>query len=227
MPADAVTIYNMALTSLGYGVTLTSTNEIDRGAELCNIWYETVRDGILKAAPWPEATAYSRLALITERDDDEPWVETDPPPGWLYAYGVPSDYLWPRYMSDYQRFIVTMRGNTRIIATNQETPILIYTRRLEAVHLWNPDLVNTVAHGLAAHIAKALTGKDSDVVRAYQLANEKIIATRAAASNETEQPSLEWTPEWIAARGYAGAGPSHKYIYPPAEFTLSGFNNLG
>lgn len=228
MPASAVTVYNAALSSLGYGVSLTSTNEVDRGAELCNIWYEVVRDGILSAAPWPEATAYSRLALIAERDDDADWVSTDPTPGWNYAYGVPSDFLYPRNLSDYARFSMAMRGNTRTIITNNAAiPILFYTRRLEQVYLWNANLFNAIAHGLAAHIAKGLTGKDSDVIRGYQLANEKIIDARASALNMMEQPSLESTPDWIAARGYAGSGPQAKFLYPPAEFTVSGFNNLG
>lgn len=226
MAIDLVTVYNMSLSSIGAGSSLQSTTEKDRGAEQCNIWYESVRDQIMRSAPWPTLTRYKRLGLLVERDDDEDWVATDPPPGWLFAYGVPADYLWPRHFTDYAQFLPSQIASTHVLATNVETPILIYTGRETNPGAWDVDLRMAIVHGLAAHVAKAITGKEADQVNAFNLAQEKINMARQAASNQVQQ-QLEVVPSWIAARGFALQGPSTPYVYPSAEFAMMGFNNLG
>lgn len=226
MAIDLVSVYNMTLSSLGAGSKLQSTTEKDPGAEQCNIWYESVRDQIMRAAPWPTLERYKRLGLLAERDDTEDWVPADPPPGWLYAYSVPSDYLWPRHITDYASFRPAQIASTHILATNTETPILVYTGRETNPSAWDVDLRLAIVHGLAAHIAKAITGKESDQVNAFNLAQEKINNARQAASNQIQQ-TLVAIPSWISARGYAGAAPGTQFIYPSAEFQMMGSNNLG
>lgn len=226
MATDEVTIYNMALSALGTSSSVASTSESSREAEQCNIWYEPVRDQLFRAAPWPRLTGLKRLALVKERDHEEDWVTGDPDPRWIYAHGIPTDFIRPRHYSNFAQFEESMIGDVPVLVSNEELPILYYTRKITRVDLWDADLVQAVAFGLAAHIAKPLTGKDNDLRNMFELAQEKVLTARVNAAN-AQRETIESTPEWISARGYSGAGPQAKYIYPSANFTVAGFNYLG
>lgn len=227
MAGSELNVYNLALTMLGSEGSVQSLNEESREAEQCGLWYETTRDLVFSAAPWNSLTGYARLATAAHRDPDEAWVATDPPPGWLHSYALPADCLRPRYLSSYAPFVPTvLQNNLRVIATNEETPILIYTVRQTRVDLWGVDLIMAVAHALAAHMAKAITGKDSDLQNMWQLADERVRIARANFANE-QQYALESNPEWITARGFGLAAPTSRYLYPNAAFIPMGFTGLG
>jgi len=220
-------ICNMALSALGVEDSLSSLSETGVTAEQCNRWYEPTRDLVLRAAPWASAKAYSRLALLVERDNDEDWLATDPEPGYSYAYGLPNDFIWPRYFSDYTRFTQGVVGDTPALMTNTETPILFYTKRQTRVDLWDVGLQHAVAYTLAARISKRITGKDSDLQNMFALANDIVSTARAENANAQMDSLQETVPDWISARGYGGNAPANRYVYPPAAFTLSGVGNLG
>lgn len=222
--AAEIKVCNQALSALGSSSSIEALDEVSREAEQCNLWYETVRDMVFRAAPWPCLTAYFRLAVYATRDNDEGWVATDPPPGWLYAFSLPSDHIRPRNLSDYSRFELTRANGRNVIAANSETPILHYTSRIEDPGQWDPDLYHAIVFGLAAHIAKPITGNDADMSNMFTVANEKVLVARANAANINQAP-IETNPEWLTARGQAIA-PSSRYFYPSADFTLSGFNSL-
>lgn len=226
MAVDTLQIWNQALSALSHTERVAAPSEVSVEAQQCALWYETVRDGVFAAAPWTELTANARLAEIAARDNDEAWVATDPPPGWLFAHGVPSDYVHPRMLSSGAKFLPSVVGESRVIASNEETPILTYTRRVSNPQLWSIGLRHAVVFGLAAHISKAITGKDSDLNNMFTLAQEKIMAARASDANG-EFNTTEHIPDWIAARGHSLAMPTTRYIYPSADFTVGGANNLG
>lgn len=226
MATAEVEIYNLALSALGTSSSVASVSEVSREAEQCALWYEPVRDQIFRAAPWPRLTGFSRLALSVERDQAVDWVITDPDPKWGFAYALPSDYIRPRYLSTYVQFQESMVGDLPVLVTNAETPILTYTRKIARVDLWDPDLTMAVVFGLAAHIAKPITGKTEDLRNMFELAQEKIYTARMNARN-SDNASNESIPEWLSARGYGGNAPLSKYIYPSADFTVAGYNNLG
>lgn len=225
MATDVVSIYNRALSALGTTSSVTTPTEVSREAEQCNLWYEKVRDTVFSAAPWSSLSAFKRLALLAERDPDLAWTSSDPDPRWLYAYGLPADFLRPRHLSTYTQFELSVVGTVRALVSNEPNSILAYTRRVENPELWGVELEDAVIFALAAHIAKPLTGKDSDLRNMFQLAQEKILVARTNDAN-MHNSSVEHIPDWIGARGFALAGPQSKYIYPSADFTVSGFNNV-
>lgn len=227
MAVDALTVCKQALAALGTDSTIEALTEVSPEARACNLYYETARDLVFSAAPWTSLTGYSRLATKAIRDDAEDWVQADPPPGWLYSFSWPSDCLRPRHLASYARFLPSLaRDDNLILATNEETPILVYTRRLTRVDLWGVDLMTAVSHTLAAMIAKSLTGKDADLQNMYQLANERVLQARVNYAN-TVHTQLESMPDWITARGGSISPPEQRYVYPAANFTISGANNLG
>lgn len=225
MTAGPVDVYNWALAAIGSRSRLQATTEASREASICTLFYENVRDQILRSAPWDSAKAYKRLAQSAVRADNAEWASTDPAPGWTYAYAVPSDFIWPRSISTYARFEMGINSlNQRVIYTNDAAPILCYTRRQVRVDLWDSDLQAAVGFALGAHICMSLTGSQDKVRLITAQAIDKIIAARQNMANSQDfQPQS--TPEWIAARGYAGTAPVSPYIFPSAEFTYAGFSS--
>lgn len=211
--ASVVELYNLALSSVGTKALVSSPDEASREAEVCTLWYATVRDSVLRAAPWSSARASKRLALQVERDVDEDWVATDPEPGWRFAYSTPSDMIAPRYLSNFDRFALAVSStNSRTILTNTENAILVYTKRQEQVQMWDISLYLAVAYALAAHIAMHLHGKPDRAQLAQEKANAFIMQARLDAANAVQE-QYQTVPDWITARGYAGAAPSVRFIY--------------
>lgn len=225
MSITVVDIYNWALAAVGTKSRVQSPTEASIEAEACTIFYENVRDQILRSAPWDCARAFKRLALSAERSDDAAWVATDPAPGWLYAYALPADFIWPRYISTFAKFELGVNSlDQRVIYTNDAAPILCYTKRQTRVDLWDSDLQAAVGFALGAHICMKLTASESKTRLVTAQAIDKILAARQAAANAPNF-SQESVPEWIAARGYGGVSPAVPYIYPSAEFSYSGFSS--
>jgi len=225
MAADVVTIFNWAIAALGSRSRVQSPTESSTEAEACLLFYENVRDQILRSAPWDCARAYKRLAQSAANDGLDAWVSTDPAPGWTYAYALPADFLWPRFMSTYSKFELGVNSmNQKVIYSNDAAPILCYTKRQELVGLWDPDLQAAVGFALAAHVCLKLTGSTDKVRLVTQQAIDKVLSARQSAANAPNF-SLDTVPEWIAARGYGGTAPVSPYIYPSADFTYAGFSS--
>lgn len=228
MPLTVLNVWNQALGALGNQARVEAEDEVSPEAEACVLYYETARDAVFRAAPWAELTSFFRLASFATRDEDEDWVATDPPPGWDYAFTLPSDIVRPRYLTSFGRFVMSRVGTRQVLACNEATPILAYTGRVTNPAYWNNDLQQAVIFSLAAHICKKLTGNDSDLNNMYTLANDLILTARVNDANDNAQgQSLEWVPDWLQARGQNIGFPTQKYIYPSADFTVSGTNNLG
>lgn len=225
MSTSVVDIYNWALAAVGTRSRVQSTTEASNEAEACTIFYENVRDQILRSAPWDCARAYKRLAQNAERDSTIDWVATDPAPGWTYAFALPADFIWPRFISTFARFELGISStDQRVLYTNDAEPILCYTKRQTRVDLWDADLQAAVGFALGAHICMKLTGSESKTKLVTGQAIDKILAARQAAANAPNF-SFDSVPEWIAARGYGGVTPSMPYLYPSAEFSYAGFSS--
>lgn len=215
MAQSVVGVYNLACSAIGTRARIASPTEASREAEVCQDWYETVRDRVLTMAPWPEARATARLALRVARDDTADWVATDPSPSYLFSYNLPSDYLWPRYLSDYSGFQMEVTsGNTLALMSNMEEPILHYTKRQTDPTLWSPQLHMAIVYSLASFISMPLHGKSGRANIVMGQANQIITDARVLAAN-TDNTSLDTMPDWIAARGFSGSQYS-RFFYPQA-----------
>lgn len=213
MATDVITIWNQALGTAGGRATVSSQAENTREANLCRLWYENVRDNVLKAASWPSASNYQSLALLAERSDVADWTATAPAPGFRYAYAVPSDMIAPRHLHSFERFKRALYGEANAIHTNAEGAILHYTKRQDDVTKWDIALETCVIHTLAARIAFTLTGKVGLVDRLQSTAYELILENRTMIANETDD-QMEDLPSWISVRGYDGLPRPTKFFYP-------------
>lgn len=210
--SSEVQVYNLALNAVGERSNISSPTEQSRAAEVCRLWYSPVRDQILAAAPWPEATKIAYPTLLATADDDDAWLETEPRTGYAYVYAMPSDALRPRYMSDFSRFLMTNYAGQRALHSNAADAILAYTSRLENISLWDAELQMAIVYGLAANICMPLSGKPSRAKMLAEKANELIIGARVGAANMNNE-SYESIPDWIMARGFNQSAAA-RYFHP-------------
>lgn len=208
MSFSKVELFNLALSACGADLGVSAPDEQSREADLCRLWYSTVLDMVISTAAWPSVRAYSRLALLTERDPDALWLPADPDPQWRYAYAVPSDLLHPYHLSTFERF----EYSSARISANAEQPILYYNRRVDDPALWDQGLRDALIHMLAAKIARPLTGKSTIVQQNFELAQIAVQNAQGLAANSQEMPT-ESMPDWLQARGTTLLAPD-KFIYP-------------
>ena len=212
MATDETGIYNLALSELGSRTSVADPNEASREAELCKLWYTNTVHMVLRAAPWPCATAYKRLGLLKARSDTSTWATDDPEPPWLYAYGAPNDIIRPRYLTSYERFRLSTYSSSAAVMCNNADPVLVYTKQELVVSRWDSQLQLAIAYALAGHVAMGLTGKAARAQRVVEAANNLILQARESAANEDDEPH-ETLPDWLSARG-ATVGTPTRYIHP-------------
>ena len=221
MAYSVITIWNLALGAVGGRGSISAEAEAGREADLCRLWYPLVRDTILKAAPWPCAKKFARLALLTERVDNTDWTVASPNPTWRYAYGVPSDMIAPRYLVSFARFERGLVGTANAIMTNEEQAVLQYTMQQDDVSRWDVGLVNSVVHLLGAKLARPLTGKVTLAQDLSEAAREAVLLARTEIANESDD-AYEMLPSWIAVRGYDGSPGVTKFVYPLEDLNVIG-----
>lgn len=213
MAVSLTTIYNQALGACGARNNISLPAEASRETNACNLWYETVRDQILSASRWPEATRQGHLAVLKEIDTDGIWQPGEPRPNYRFAYALPSDYLHPQWLTTFDRFAVMVYDDDQLaLMTNTASAHLIYTARQTKLTLWGPQLRLAITLGLAAFICTDLTGKEKRALSLLERANTVITNAREMAAN-TNNEQYEVLPEWITARGYSDSQIT-RYFYP-------------
>jgi hypothetical protein len=213
--SSEIEVYNLALNAVGARSNISSPAENSREAEVCRLWYSPVRDQVLAAAAWPEATEVAYLAQLKQADEDGDgiWAVGDPRPGYSYVYQLPADYLRAQYLNDFSRFLITSySSNRRAVHTSSYQAMLFYTKRLDNVAQWSPQLAMAIVYALAAHICMPLTGKPSRAKALENKANEMILAARETAANMSHE-TYESIPDWITARG-ANYATTQRYYEP-------------
>ena len=216
MSKALVDIYNLACGNVGSRSSISSVSEASREAEICNLFYPVVRDQILRAAPWASCRSSKNLAVQAERNFNLPFADTDPEQPWRFAYSLPSDFLYPRYLDTYQNFILGDINGTPLLYTDEATAVLTYTKRQEVPPAWDVDLYTAVAIGLSARIAKPLTGKAAMAEASMNDANRLIMQARANTANENHI-AYDSLPEWLMARGAIVTNFPTQFIYQTGQ----------
>lgn len=201
MAENQTDIANMALSHLGVGTTIENL-ETDRSAEAKSVrtFYDSARKELLRLTPWPFATKYATLSLITSSEDDD--HETD---DWGFVYQYPSDCVFMRriatgFMVDTRDSLIDyelVHNNTGIrIYTDQEDARIEYTKDVETVQLFPPDFVQALSLRIAAYIAPRITGQDSGrmgdrALKFYQLSYSIAAATALNEVQNRREPESD------------------------------------
>ena len=96
-----VDITNRALSAIGTRSQIASMDEDSNEARNAKLLFDSLRDEVLRLAPWNCAFNYQNLALISAAPGTpenptggvDVWDKSIPPPPWSYEYAYPSDCL--------------------------------------------------------------------------------------------------------------------------------------
>lgn len=219
---DVLSIYNMALGSIGARAKLASVNDNLREAEMCNLHYRISRDAVFNAAYWPSLTATKRLSLLSEYVSGTTWNDSMPDPKWRFAYNIPTDFHRPRYLYGYGRFEMGVIGDARVVLTNTENAILSYTRRVDSPDEWETGLQMLVPAQLATALAMPITAKPDVYRLVVDIARSTYNEAVTAQANDGQFMLPDVVPEWIAARGGVATherNGENRFYYMPQVLT--------
>jgi hypothetical protein len=197
--SSVIQICNRALSRLGVEL-IASLEEETKEARLCSLWYEHARDVLLASYSWPFAKRFVELGVL---DAVEP---TD----WTYAYTVPADMLVARMLwaggrtpALSQRLGFEIQNNAsgsgRILVTDQNDAVLIYTRKVSATGLFSPLFEDALAWLLASELAGVL--KVDPTLAQSLKQNYRVAKAEAAALARREQWDVPTRSDLVTVRG--------------------------
>lgn len=181
----------MSLNLLGADNIINLTED-STAANLCNLYWDTVRDNLLAEHPWQ--FAQDRVALTEETSLEDELEE------WDYIYSYPSNYL------EFQRLTDETAKWERIgnyIYTNEEDAEGIVTVRIEDTGLWSRPFVTAMQWALAREIAYKITNDRQLADLIEKRAEEKIRKAKsddAREKNTSIKGSDDDTDTWLSVR---------------------------
>jgi hypothetical protein len=182
MAFSVVQICNLALSRVGISRQISSMDERSQESVTCGLFYEPMRDTVLRDFPWPFASTYADLGLVTQNPNDE----------WLYAYRYPSDCVRALRLplgdgrgKAGAPFCVSSDTAGLLVFTDQATATLQYTRRVEDPSLFTADFAIALSWRIASEIARPLSVSPNVVASTLQGYQDALIAARAASMNES------------------------------------------
>lgn len=205
MPVTLTDLANMALSHVGVSDRIASINDKNTRARACLLFYENVRDQVLRDFDWPFAR---RFALLT-RVGNQPTLE------WLYSYRVPAEAIavrrivneFGRTETDLSRtrFTIVSDDQGQLVYTDYSSttgPVVAYTKRETDTGRFPPDFAQSVALLLAAHIAPEISKGDELKLgeRALQKYDWRVRLAWANAANE-EAVDLPADSRFVTERG--------------------------
>ena len=201
--SSTVDICNMAIAEVD-GRSINSLDEKSREAQQCKLWFDNVRDFILRDTEWQFAKKTAVLALL-----DVDLLE------WVYGYKYPSDChymrsvvadifsdgpldtdsvtrIWPNTVNgtvDPEAvFAIENVDGERVIGTDLTNAYGIYTKKVTDTALFDPLFETAMTHYLAATIAIPVVGLDKGrILRSDSLQLYNFTLSTAVSSNENER----------------------------------------
>ncbi len=176
-----ITICNLALAQLGQA-PISSLDQDDEKARRLNLFYEPVRDEVLRTHNWAFAAAEESLGLI-----EEPQKNSG-----RYVYKYPAEALFIRRVFNREgakepvkfREIFRTDLHCRVLETTVPQAYAEYTRRILDENLFDSAFVKSFSLALACDLAVALTGDSTlaaQILQKYTLSLDE-----ARRSNMTE-----------------------------------------
>lgn len=188
MSIDRVAIGNMALANLGVP-PVQDFEGPSVAARSLKLRYDEARLQALSATLWNFASRWKSGVLLS----------IDPKPPWSYVYSYPNDALrvfeiQRTYVDDKDiPFEVTDRMDTvgKLIHTNQETPVFIYTVDKTDTTTFDWDFITALswllAHKIAMPITKSVKMRDDAMKMWLALADKAVARTKNEGVTDSDQ----------------------------------------
>lgn len=191
MATSWVKISNQALALLGKDL-IVSLDEGTEAAKYCSLFYEDVRDEVLRAHAWN--CAKHRAALAQSSD----YV---PPSGYDYAYALPvSPYCLRVLLMGEPEDKLVWKVEGRYLLTDEEEATILYIKRITDPMELDTLCVAAIAARLAADLALPLTGSRSMFDDMWNAYTAKLDEARGVNAKEGMQETLEDDDNWDTAR---------------------------
>ncbi len=189
MASAEARVCNRALLRIGQSQRIDGLDQQNSVARACQTLWQDSLEATLEARWWPFARRRATLAAITDGERG----------GWAFAYPLPADCLAPRYIDledgnegEPVPFETEDDGGQagalgRVLLTDAESPVLVYTGRVTAVPRFTATFVDCLAYKLASDLALSVAKKPAlaeQMLRAFELT----LARAAAASAKERKP---------------------------------------
>lgn len=214
MPS-VIQICNFALSHIRAG-SINSLTESSKEAQVCTLFYSTLRDTVLEAHDWQFNNKIDDLALLSTTSF-----------GWVYNYQYPSDALkinkiLPResdvtsvsglsssyYYDNYSRlktmpnrqieYKIFNVSDNLVIATNEVDAKINYRAKVTNPNLFTNQFAMALSHLLAANIAVAIVGDSKGSVFQEKNLNLYQSYLNSATINDlNEQYSIQPESDYI------------------------------
>jgi len=222
--ASPIDICNRALSEIGSrGSLISSFNDPTNAAAQCQLWYDKLRRGLLRSAPWGFARSQ---AMLTQLGDAFP--DNTAPFPFLYKYAYPADCIKLRYIlfqppqitnsvapavglpvgglpwlkpSRANRFLIAndpVEG--KVILSNVCNAVAVYTGDIQNVDLFDDLFDLALTSALAMKLCTPITGNVGQKESFRGEVTDALAQARAADGTEA-LASTDHQPDWIAARG--------------------------
>jgi len=212
-------LYNQALTTIGDAPGVSDPSANTKATNILNLWFPVARHAVFTAAHWSSLKVIKRLARVSERDTSVEWANTDPAPGFRYAFALPSDMLQPQYLEDFTRFQLGRVGTERLLFSNQEFPVLNYTIDEATPIYWEPELYRCIIWTLAACINMAKNGKMA-LTQKLETQAADIISQAGLQAANSDDTYYDAVPSFYVGTGFSIPSDQTKYYYPVQSFRL-------
>ena len=185
-----LSICNLALAHLGQA-PIASLNQEDERARRLNLFYETIRDEVLRSHNWRFACVEQPLARVGDNQSVSG--------GFLYKY--PSHSLFIRRVFDTQapqrslpfQILFDETSHLRVLQIPSAHAYAQYTRQITDETLFDASFVKVFSLALACDLAVTLTADShlaSQLFQKYQLSLQE-----ARRSNMAENESVPFTQD--------------------------------
>ena len=142
-------ICNMALLKVGAKPAIATLTEDSDNARLCNTFYDPVLDALLRAHPWNCATERKQVTALA----------TGPIMDYDHYYQLPTNPYCLRVLQvgPLEDQPTRWRVEGRKLLTDENSPKLVYIKRITDTNEFDPLLVDALVLKIALKIAMPLT----------------------------------------------------------------------
>lgn len=187
---DEVQLCNMALGRIKAQPITNLLTETSKQAATCRIFYEPLRDALLREYPWAFSVRRQVLALSTDEN-----LTT-----YQYAYQLPTDPKCLGILEVLSEALIPSlypyEEEGGLLFTNEPNAVIRYIGQIVDPNEFDPIFVDAFAWRLAAEMIDAITGKEPDRPWAmYTAIITKAWGADAQRKVESAVPSQRWTDE--------------------------------
>ena len=192
MAVSEVDICNMGLLEVGAKPKIASLTEDSDNARLCNQFYAPVRDAVLRGHLWNCAIHRTTVTALVDAPDSD----------YDHQYQLPTNPYCLRLLqvgdSDHQPTIWRVEG--RKFLTNEDSPPIVYIKRITDTNEFDPLLVDAISIRLAIKFATSVTNSrkmTADLIEQYERITLPL--ARTIDAQETSGDAFI-TEDWQTAR---------------------------